>query len=100
MATKSKTNLGEYRRLANALRASMGTSKDNVVITADAHGIEMRHNTKGPNHNTASAFYYTEEVVDFCRVFGLSHYVTCGIINDTIAAKMRIYGHFDFDKED
>lgn len=98
MATK--TNLGEYRRLATALRSSLGDRKNNLVITVDAMGIELRHNTKRPNFEASNVFFYTEAVVDFCRVFHLSNYVTCTFENGATTAKMRIYGHFDFDKKD
>lgn len=97
MATK--TTLGEYRRLATALRTFLGDRKNNLIIEVDGQGIELRHNTKRPIHDS-STFFYAEEVVDFCRVFHLSHYVTCGFVKDALTAKMRIYGHFNFDKKD
>lgn len=96
----SKTTLGEYRRLATALRTFLDERKNNLIITVDGQGIELRHNTKRPNHESSCTFFYTEEVVDFCRVFRLSHYITCGFVNDAITAQMRIYGRFNFDKKD
>lgn len=76
----------DYERLANLFKEMHGksTPATEIEVKVINDGIEL-HPEKSRTYT--DTFYHLEEVVDFCRVFGLSNYVIAenGII------KCRMY---------